>query len=305
MHTARPLQLPQFKSSYPVYNQLGVWMKQPNRFLAFGLMSLCLVSGTNSAENERIPASDLQGVPGQKSVAGGVISVRTVDPLMPEQLESQIWYRMQLPWKVAFRCGNLAHVVNELNKCIPTEINRRSLEEIGLTNDTPIDAIASTEESILATLVPILRELDLTWTLKHGRLTIETVEAADENLVLKVYDVTPLVVASSQHPQRDQVRNWCDTDSLLNLLQATIAPDSWEALGGCSTIVPYFVADRCLFCIATLSPVHADIENLLNEVNRMGLPDRSTARVKPIANARSNTSNQLRKLPKLGVHTIK
>jgi general secretion pathway protein D len=58
-----------------------------------------------------------------------------------------------------------------------------------------------------------------------------------------------------------------DFDSLMTLIQTTVVPDTWEALGGPSTMSPY--AQNLSLVISTTSEVHDQISELLASLRRL------------------------------------
>ncbi|MGV3485042.1 MAG: hypothetical protein ACO1RT_11550, partial [Planctomycetaceae bacterium] len=58
-----------------------------------------------------------------------------------------------------------------------------------------------------------------------------------------------------------------DFDSLMTLIQTTVVPDTWEALGGPSTMSPY--AQNLSLVISTTSEVHDQIAELLESLRRL------------------------------------
>ncbi|WP_158222624.1 VWA domain-containing protein, partial [Rhodopirellula sp. MGV] len=76
---------------------------------------------------------------------------------------------------------------------IPIVIDRRALDEIGADEEMPV-SIDMKNVSLRSFLRLMLRDLDLTYLIKDEVMQITTVEAAEENLVTKVYPVGDLVV---------------------------------------------------------------------------------------------------------------
>ncbi|WP_419195106.1 type II secretion system protein GspD [Novipirellula herctigrandis] len=58
-----------------------------------------------------------------------------------------------------------------------------------------------------------------------------------------------------------------DFDSLMQLIQTTVAPEMWEALGGASTMAPY--PQNLSLVVRTTSEVHDEIEELLATLRRL------------------------------------
>ncbi|MEM1069110.1 MAG: hypothetical protein AAGI63_09460, partial [Planctomycetota bacterium] len=76
---------------------------------------------------------------------------------------------------------------------IPIVVDNRALEEIGLSADEPVN-LQLKNVSLRSFLRLMLRELDLTYMIKDEVMQITTIEAAEQNLINKVYPVGDLVV---------------------------------------------------------------------------------------------------------------
>ncbi|KAA5547347.1 VWA domain-containing protein [Roseiconus nitratireducens] len=76
---------------------------------------------------------------------------------------------------------------------IPIVVDTRALEEIGLDADVGV-TIDLKNVSLRSFLRLMLRDLDLTYLIKDEVMQITTIEAAEDNLVTKVYPVGDLVV---------------------------------------------------------------------------------------------------------------
>ena len=110
-----------------------------------------------------------------------------------------------------------------------------------------------------ARLFHFLDRLDLSVNVRLGQLSITTYECAERGCV-RVFDVTPLVdireagEVTGLHrfgsPDHDKFR---DYQSLIDVIQTSIDPDTWEALGGPSTIAPFSTPRRC--CLVVCAPL--------------------------------------------------
>ncbi|MGB7345911.1 MAG: hypothetical protein WBD20_16965 [Pirellulaceae bacterium] len=150
-------------------------------------------------------------------------------------------------------------------------VDRRALEEIGLTPDTPVTCSLKSV-SLRSALRLMLRELDLTYHIRDEVLEITTIEACEQNLVNRVYFLEATGFAIG------------DFQNVINVLQSTIAPDTWEALGGPSTIAPLTQGQRSrpAILVSTTSDVHNQIADLLkamrkNHVGADPIADRESA----------------------------
>ena len=61
--------------------------------------------------------------------------------------------------------------------------------------------------------------------------------------------------------------SFADFQSLIDLIQTTVVPDTWEALGGPSTMAPY--PQNLSLVISTTSDVHDQIADLLESLRRL------------------------------------
>ncbi len=93
---------------------------------------------------------------------------------------------VELPLEDAIRQLSEAHG-------IPIVVDRRALEEIGLSADVPV-TIDLKNVTLRSFLRLMLRELDLTYMIKDEVMQITTDEAAEANLINRVYPVGDLVV---------------------------------------------------------------------------------------------------------------
>jgi hypothetical protein len=135
---------------------------------------------------------------------------------------------------------------------LPIRVDSRALEEIGLSNDQPV-SLSLKDVPLRSFLNLMLRELDLTYMTADSVLQITTIEAAEQNLQNRIYwlEGTGLPIG--------------DFQSIIDLIQTSIVPDTWEALGGPSTISPVTqgYGNRPAILVSTVYPIHEQIAQLL------------------------------------------
>ena len=124
-----------------------------------------------------------------------------------------------------------------------------------------------------ARLLYCLDQLDLTLNVHHGQLVITTVEAAEQNCCIRLFDVTPLVkyTVDSSEPDLDLFGyqgSDSDYQSLIDLIHTTVEPDTWEALGGPSTIASFSTGSRRWLVVTTPLVQHWQIGALLEQLNQ-------------------------------------
>jgi type II secretory pathway component GspD/PulD (secretin) len=128
---------------------------------------------------------------------------------------------------------------------IPIIVDRRALEEVGLTPDTPVN-LDLKNVSLRSFLRLMLRELDLTYLIQDEVMQITTTEAAEQNLITRVYRLPDSLVK--------------DASRVLEVTQGAVVPDTWSTVGGPSTAASI---DHVLV-ISSTSDVHQQAEAFLN-----------------------------------------
>lgn len=142
-------------------------------------------------------------------------------------------------------------------KDIPLVINSRALEEIGLSAEEPV-SLSLKNVSLRSFMRLMLRGLDLTYQIKDEVMQITTIEAAEQNLINRIYFLEGL---GERGDEADHVRK---------LVMATVVPDTWDALGGPSGITSFAVNDRPAIVVSTTSDVHDQIQALLRSLRKAG-----------------------------------
>jgi len=104
---------------------------------------------------------------------------------------------------------------------LPMQLDIKTLEEAGIDIDIPVTADVA-DVSLRSALRLMLRDLDLAYLVQHEVVLITTLEQAEENPILKVYPLAPEI----------------DPPAIIDLVQATIEPTSWDTAGGPGAIRP-------------------------------------------------------------------
>jgi hypothetical protein len=144
---------------------------------------------------------------------------------------------------------------------IPMLIDIRALEEIGLSAEEPV-SLQLQNVSLRSALRLLLRELDLTYMVRDEVLQITTIEAAEMNLTNRIYFLEGL----GGRPEDA-------ADSVRNLIMATVVPDTWDLLGGPSSITPFAVSSRPAIVVSTTTDIHDQIKALLHSLRKAGSTD--------------------------------
>jgi type II secretory pathway component GspD/PulD (secretin) len=160
--------------------------------------------------------------------------------------------------RAALRCSTsqnfddtpLAEVIRDLAEThdIPMVVDRRALEEIGLSEEEPV-SIALDRVTLGSFLRLMLRDLDLTYLVQDEVLLITTQEAAVQNLVVRAYPMNHSLAGSS--------------DQVANLMQTTVTPSAWTRQGGYATAVPIL---GNVVVVSATETLHERIEDLLQKL---------------------------------------
>jgi hypothetical protein len=142
----------------------------------------------------------------------------------------------------------------------------KKIEDAGVQPDQPVTMVAKdvAAEKFLSLL---LRELNLTFILKHGVILVTTNEEAQspENMLTRVYPVADLC-DWVRLPREYGGGLSLDFDPLVDMITSTIEPDSWQDVGGPGSITG-FENSRSLV-IATRYDLHQKIAPLLVTLRR-------------------------------------
>jgi len=213
----------------------------PACFLLSGLM---LLPGIACAEE------GLLGHPPRSVVASW-----PVDALMNTAEEQRILAALGQPMEFIFVNEPLDQVVRELRQQHPTcrlMIDVRALEDMGLSTDQRVTYTDRASATLGQALLLVLEDLDLTLSLRNGWLRITTNEAAEEKLPTRVYDVTAWFSANEA------------PFNLRETIVLSIDPDTWEELGGPSSMKLQRIGRSRLLVISAPTLVQWKVDALLN-----------------------------------------
>lgn len=142
-------------------------------------------------------------------------------------------------------------------------IDQQALALVGIASDQPI-TVNIRKLPLRLALDLMLRDFDLIWTIHSDVLLITTPEMAEMMLTTKVYDVADLVVCRDA-----KGKLWEDYDTLIDVLQTTIEPMSWDVVGGAgSASGGTFDTAKVLVVLQTYR-THRQIAGLLKKLRRV------------------------------------
>ncbi len=136
---------------------------------------------------------------------------------------------------------------------IDVVLDLKALEDYGIDSTTPM-TLAFKGISNRSFLRLMLRDLELTYTLRNGALWITNWEEAESQLITKVYPVGDLLVRDSTLVESPR-----DYDSLIETITHTIAPDTWDEVGGPGAVEGIYNA----IVVSQTTDIHEQIAELL------------------------------------------
>ena len=144
--------------------------------------------------------------------------------------------------------------------------DHESLEDSGFDVDVASVTGTFNDMSLRATLHELLGDLDLGLVFRNERLVVTTAEAAERHVVRFFY---PVLAGT-------------DVDELIPLIERTVAPDSWDTVGGKGAIMPLPGQMGTGLVISQTDAVHADIASLLQGLDAaLWMPDQVDEGVEP------------------------
>lgn len=181
-------------------------------------------------------------------------------PLTDEQI-NQVLAR---PVIVDFNATPLADVVQcfEVLLGIPFHLDRKALDDASVPPDSPITQ-AFRGVSARTALTLTLQSLDLKWCPYDAQMILVTTgERRDEVALTRVYDVHDLIAGKDEKgPDTDEF------DSLIELIQTTIQPQTWnDTAGGSGTIRGYRAQGIKAIAVRQTWEVQQAVKNLLSEL---------------------------------------
>lgn len=164
----------------------------------------------------------------------------------------------QVPPAEVTSWNTVEDLVQGLNRLgLPTTWDDVAAEEVGVTLKHELPKVYQTT-SWHSYLMDVLRSSGLTYIWDEKRLVITTPEKAEEISTVVVYDVTDICFAD-------------DTDSLIDRVQSSIEPDSWDDVGGEGSIGAYVMpSGRVLLIVSQNVAVQREVRELLQQIGAIG-----------------------------------
>ena len=169
----------------------------------------------------------------------------------------------------AFDQVPLSDVVEHLRRTIGKFnilLDQTALEDSGIDPSTMQVTIAMHRVSRGSAIDFMLSQLGLTWTVRDGAMVITTAQRAQEELATKVYPIADLSLRGS--------------DSLIQIITSTIAPQTWDEAGGSGSITLGPRSDRLV--IRQTYRVHRQVRRLLTTLRTMDADAAAAKALEPV-----------------------
>lgn len=178
------------------------------------------------------------------------------------QYQQQIRIALENPVEVSFIDVPLEAVVRSISQHhdTPIVLDRPALDELGVPVDSSVTFELSAV-SLRATLERLLREIELDAVITDDVLLITTPEQAQAELSWVVYPVNDFVYRGQS---ADNTARPLDYSAILETVTTTVAPESWDEVGGAGAIRPF--PQRAALVVHQTPPIHREIERLLHSI---------------------------------------
>lgn len=207
----------------------------------------------------------------------------------PSAGQSRILAALDQPTEFDFRERSLSNVMNYFQQKheIAIVLDNKALSRAAIGADTPVTQTLN-NISLRSALRLLLRQLDLTYVVGDGYLLITSMSEAESKLSLKIYPVRDLVTLNSEfrpiastiassfpgmnelfprRPELNKLGGAGDFFSLVNAITSTIAPDSWNDVGGPGSITAH--GNSQAIAVSQTDDVHEEIVMLLVALRRV------------------------------------
>jgi hypothetical protein len=187
---------------------------------------------------------------------------------LPTQGEARIRKALDQKTELAFNEQPLSDVVAAISAAheIEVQLDIKALEDGGIGSDTPITRQVK-DVSLRSALGLLLSELDLTYVVRNGYLLITTKAEAEALIVVKAYPVGDLLgsddgLCSPLAPGGKAGAVSDDFEHLIGVITGTVAPTTWDEVGGPGTIQEVRQSDA--LAVGQVEEAHQGIAEVLD-----------------------------------------
>lgn len=153
--------------------------------------------------------------------------------------ERKILTALNAPLEVDYRNETFGNVLKHLETIIgePIIAHRDALAEVGASYDSTVNLQTQNKVSTRTILKKVLADLGLVYVIKDQTIQVTSPLRARDMLTTRVYPISDLVqLATLQAGPFGQFQTAAYVNQIINMIQSTIEPSSWQAGGGPGTI---------------------------------------------------------------------
>ncbi len=194
------------------------------------------------------------------AAAKGRQATAALDVPKPGPAERKIETALASPTQFDFVDVPLEDVVDYLNDYhqIEIQLDKKAMDKAGIRADSQLTKKIK-GVTLSAALRLLLHELNLSWVIQDEVLFITPTEAAENRLVTRIYPVTDIV--GRKRDKNGKVD--ADLTPLLQTIEATVFPETWNDVGGPGSIAPIPLGNAEVLVISQTQAVHKEIAALL------------------------------------------
>ena len=141
----------------------------------------------------------------------------------------------------------------------------RAFEEVGISEDTPVTQRLR-QVTLPAALEMLLQPLSLTHRIDDEVVQITSIDVADTKMAVVVYPVADLV----QPGEAKVGGKGQDFDTLIEAVTETVAPDTWDEVGGPGTINEHWITSSLV--VGQTQALHGSLARLLTGLRKLRAP---------------------------------
>ncbi|MBN2579113.1 MAG: serpin family protein [Pirellulales bacterium] len=213
------------------------------------------------------PEKNKSGLENSADGAGNETPLRPAPVQGVSAFEQSAQQPLAQPLTVKYVETPLSEVSDDLEKklALPVRLDHRALDELAVATDTPVTFSVSGIPAKSA-LNLMMRELGLTYQPYCEILSItsqQEVESPNRDFI-RVYDVSDLPAYRDE-----QGRGVPDFVEILDFITLTVAPQSWDAVGGLGSIREFQNGSLQVLVVSQTWQIHERIEQLLSDLRKL------------------------------------
>ncbi len=146
---------------------------------------------------------------------------------------------------------------------LQVKFDRGALKDAGIDPATALVTFSAKDVSLRSALRLMLTPLGLVAIVKDEVLLVTSKAKAEATYETRLYDVRDLIL-NPYDPGEPP-----DFDAIIDAIQRTVSPQSWDKAGGQGTVAPFNSNGICALLVWQNAQGHEQIENLLKELRNI------------------------------------